>query len=51
MKFQLRICINCNKYTLKNICKYCKNETKFSHPAKFSPEDRYLKYRVSSDFN
>ncbi|RMW39588.1 MAG: RNA-protein complex protein Nop10 [Candidatus Nitrosopelagicus sp.] len=47
MKFQLRKCMKCNSYTLKNTCKKCNEETKSVHPAKFSPDDKYLRYRIA----
>ena len=50
MRFQLRMCPNCNKYTLKNECLHCKITTKSAHPAKFSPDDKYLKYRTAEKY-
>ena len=50
MRFQLRKCENCQLYSLKEFCKICNNETKSAHPAKFSPDDKYIRYRVS-DFH
>ena len=47
MKFQLRKCIKCKSYTLKNTCQECNEETKSVHPAKFSPDDKYLRYRIA----
>lgn len=35
----------CGTYTLKDICPKCKKETFSPHPAKFSPQDKYGKYR------
>ncbi len=46
MRFQLRKCIKCNKYSLKESCSVCKEKTKSVHPAKFSPDDKYLRYRI-----
>ena len=46
MHFQIRKCDRCYEYTLKNTCKKCSNETISVHPAKFSPDDKYLKYRM-----
>lgn len=45
MRFQLRKCVSCNNYTLKEKCPKCNEETKTCHPAKFSPDDKYMKYR------
>ena len=47
MRFQLRKCPKCMSYTLKAICKKCQEETKNVHPAKFSPDDKYLRYRIA----
>ena len=46
MKFQLRKCSICNIYTLKQKCKKCGEKTQLSHPSKFSPDDKYLRYRI-----
>ena len=50
MKFQLRICQKCKKYYLKEKCKNCNNETISPHPAKFSPDDKYMRYRIRDKF-
>jgi len=43
----LRKCTKCNKYTLKqNKCPYCGGPLVTPHPPKFSPEDKYIKYRI-----
>ena len=47
MRFQLRKCPKCKSYTLRDICKKCEEPTKSVHPAKFSPDDRYLRYRIA----
>ncbi len=47
MRFQLRKCAECGAYTLKEICKKCDQTTKSVHPAKFSPDDKYLRYRIA----
>ncbi len=47
MRFQLRKCEICKIYTLKEKCPKCKNPTKSVHPAKFSPDDKYLRYRLA----
>ena len=51
MKFQIRKCERCYKYSLKNTCNYCKNYTISCHPAKFSPDDKYLRYRIANKFD
>lgn len=35
----------CTVYTLKENCPVCGSRTRSVHPMKFSPEDRYGKYR------
>lgn len=48
MVWLLRRCGSCGKYTLKgDTCPYCGGEVRVPHPPKFSPEDRYLKYRMA----
>ncbi len=43
----MRRCKSCGRYTLrKDRCPYCGGELEVPHPAKFSPEDRYGKYRL-----
>lgn len=50
MRFQLRKCPVCGRYTLKKECINCNEKTVSVHPAKFSPDDKYLKYRVPEEF-
>ncbi|RLF23397.1 MAG: RNA-protein complex protein Nop10 [Thermoprotei archaeon] len=45
MRWMLRKCVKCGSYTLKDRCPYCGGEVRCPHPAKFSPEDKYGKYR------
>ncbi|MCL2288292.1 MAG: RNA-protein complex protein Nop10 [Candidatus Bathyarchaeota archaeon] len=48
MVWQLRKCVDCNTYTLNKVaCPKCNGNVKISHPAKFSPDDKYLKYRMA----
>ncbi|MFP6585394.1 MAG: RNA-protein complex protein Nop10 [Candidatus Nitrosopelagicus sp.] len=47
MRFQLRKCSACKMYTMKDTCKKCNEPTVLVHPAKFSPDDKYLKMRMS----
>jgi len=43
----LRKCIKCKRYTLnQNRCPYCNQPVKIPHPAKFSPDDKYIKYKL-----
>ncbi len=36
-------CLKCGKYTLENSC--CNTSTVLPLPPKYSPEDKYAKYR------
>ncbi|MCQ2069929.1 MAG: RNA-protein complex protein Nop10 [archaeon] len=45
MSSQLRKCPKCGRYTLKDNCVACSVKTVSPIPPKFSPEDRYGKYR------
>ena len=47
MRFQLRKCTGSKAYTLKEKCKKCGDDTRSVHPAKFSPDDKYLRYRIA----
>ena len=51
MRFQLRKCTNCNRYSLKEKCPLCNEETISAHPAKFSPDDKYMRYRLAERYN
>ena len=46
MRFQLRKCSACGQYTLKDECKKCNKKTMLVHPAKFSPDDKYMSLRI-----
>jgi H/ACA ribonucleoprotein complex subunit 3 len=45
MRWKIRRCRTCGEYTLKKVCPRCNGETFTPHPARFSPEDKYIKYR------
>ncbi len=45
MSYRMARCMGCGSYTLKETCSNCKENTHTPHPPKFSPEDRYGKYR------
>ncbi|TRO52996.1 RNA-protein complex protein Nop10 [Candidatus Bathyarchaeota archaeon] len=48
MVWLLRKCVKCQAYTLnQNCCPICGGSVHVPHPAKFSPEDRYAKYRMA----
>ncbi|MBR9680026.1 MAG: RNA-protein complex protein Nop10 [Candidatus Altiarchaeota archaeon] len=44
----LRKCKACEKYSLADKCQYCGKETRKPAPPKFSPDDRYWKYRMKT---
>ncbi|KAH3745176.1 alpha actinin [Pelomyxa schiedti] len=46
-KMFLMFCDACQKYTLKRICDLCHAPTRSAHPARFSPEDKFSKARVT----
>ena len=46
MKFLMRRCPNCGRYTFKEVCPVCGSKTVVPHPPRFSPEDKFVKYRV-----
>ncbi|GAY25838.1 ribosome biogenesis protein [Desulfurococcaceae archaeon AG1] len=48
MKYRIRKCPKCGRYTLKEKCPICGAETISPHPARFSPEDKYVEYRVKA---
>ncbi|MHA2408051.1 MAG: RNA-protein complex protein Nop10 [Candidatus Ranarchaeia archaeon] len=49
MKWILRRCIKCLRYTMDiELCPYCGGKVKIPHPAKFSPDDKYIKYRIKN---
>ena len=50
MRFQMRKCPDCKKYTLKDDCPQCGNKTVTVHPGKYSPDDKYARYRVSDRY-
>jgi len=48
MVWLLRKCTKCGNYTLKkSTCPYCGEAVAIPHPPKFSPQDKYLKYRMA----
>ncbi|MEL9940073.1 MAG: RNA-protein complex protein Nop10 [Ignisphaera sp.] len=50
MRWRIRKCPNCKTYTLKEICPKCGNKTIVPHPPRFSPEDKYVEYRLLSKY-
>ena len=51
MRFQMRKCSKCNNYSLKIKCKNCLIDTITVHPAKFSPDDKYFRYRIMEKYS
>jgi len=48
MVWLLRKCERCRKYTLKeDTCPHCGEKVRVPHPPKFSPDDKYLMYRMA----
>ncbi len=46
MVWLARKCTECKRYTLrKDRCPYCGGIVRIPHPAKFSPDDKYAKYK------
>jgi H/ACA ribonucleoprotein complex subunit 3 len=46
VRWLLRRCIDCGRYTLReDECPYCGGKVRIPHPAKFSIDDKYAKYR------
>ncbi|MCI4318832.1 MAG: RNA-protein complex protein Nop10 [Thermoplasmata archaeon] len=41
----LHRCSACRRYTLGPVCPECGGPTRTPHPARFSPQDRWGKYR------
>ena len=41
----MKKCKQCGEYTLKDICPSCEVKTSVIYPARYSPEDKYAKYR------
>ncbi|RLI23791.1 RNA-protein complex protein Nop10 [Candidatus Bathyarchaeota archaeon] len=49
MVWLLRKCVKCSAYTLRqDRCPYCGGEVRVPHPAKFSLNDRFEKYRIKA---
>ena len=51
MKHLLRKCLICRIYTLKSRCSHCSSLTVDPTPAKFSPDDKYILYRLPESYN
>ncbi|MGQ9543786.1 MAG: RNA-protein complex protein Nop10 [Candidatus Bathyarchaeia archaeon] len=51
MRWQIRRCTKCGEYTLKETCPRCYVDTKSPVPPKFSPSDKYARYRIQGLIN
>ncbi len=41
----IKACEKCGARTMKEACPKCGEKTQTAHPPKYSPEDKYAKYR------
>ena len=46
MAKHILFCKKCNKFTMKEECSDCNSKTLSTKPAKYSPEDKWGKYRL-----
>lgn len=46
MKWQIKKCKKCGRYTLKEKCPICGGGTSSPHPPKFSLQDKYLELKI-----
>jgi H/ACA ribonucleoprotein complex subunit 3 len=46
MFYMIKKCPQCGVYTLRDVCPRCGSKTVSPHPARFNPQDKYVKYRV-----
>lgn len=52
MKHLIRKCTSCGVYTLApTSCPKCGAPTADPHPPKYSPDDRYVRYRVAERYS
>ncbi|MBI4416460.1 MAG: RNA-protein complex protein Nop10 [Euryarchaeota archaeon] len=45
MRTLMRVCLECETYTLRDACPRCGSRTASPLPPRYSPEDRYGAYR------
>lgn len=45
MKSLMLRCTNCGRYTMSEKCPSCAGEAVTVHPARYSPDDKYARYR------
>lgn len=50
MKHLIRKCTACGAYTLASACRKCGSHTADPHPPKYSPDDKYVRYRVAERY-
>jgi H/ACA ribonucleoprotein complex subunit 3 len=50
MKHLIRKCPACNTYTLRQACSRCNAPTVDPHPPKYSPDDKYVRYRTADRY-
>ncbi|MCC6014996.1 MAG: RNA-protein complex protein Nop10 [Desulfurococcaceae archaeon] len=48
VKSLIRRCPSCKTYTLKEVCPRCGSKTVSAAPPRFSPVDKYVRYRLMS---
>ena len=46
----MRRCRACGRYTLKRACPECEGDTAQAHPARYSPDDKYARYRLAERY-
>lgn len=46
----MRRCRACGRYTLKPACPECGEDTAQAHPARYSPDDKYARYRLAERY-
>ena len=47
----MRRCLSCGRYTLRPQCPGCGGDTRSAHPARFSPDDKYARYRLAERYD
>lgn len=45
MKALMLKCVDCSRYTISEKCPHCGGKTVTVHPARYSPDDKYARYR------
>ena len=46
----MRRCAECGRYTLRRECPKCGADTRSAHPARYSPDDKYARYRLAERY-